>query len=535
MINLRRYQDEGVGKIRSAFKNGIKKILFVLPTGGGKTVVFTYITQKMSIRKKRVLILVHRIELLRQTSKALQKFDVDHGMINPMYTPNFAIDGQVASVQTIIKRLPYTVAVGWIPDLIIVDEAHHATAGSWRKIIDHFEQLNENMRVIGVTATPIRTDGQGLGVDHGGMFEELICGPSMRWLMDEGFLVTAKVLSPPKKFDQSKLKRGRGDYNTKDLEVLINKPTITGDAVAHYKETCEGVPTIVFCTTVRHTEEVAQEFRNHGYRFYAIDGTTDDDTRNRVLSGLADGSVDGVCSCDLINEGTDVPAATCAMLLRPTSSLSLHLQQLGRVLRPVFPDGFNASEATKEERLAAIAASEKPYAYILDHVGNVGAWIDGEFVVNHGLPDQEHNWSLDGEVKKRGKKKTEKGVRVQMCLSCFACHEPAPVCPQCGHVYEIKDSTPKQVAGQLQEITSDMVVKKEKRIETGKADTLEELLKIAAERGYKENWAHIQFSLKDKKKQERLERLQKKIDVQKSQEIPFEEITADEFSENLDF
>lgn len=544
MVNLRGYQDKCVDKIRVCFRKAIYFVLLVLPTGGGKTIIFTYLSHRMALKDNKVLILVHRIELLRQTSKALQKFDVDHGIINPAYSPNFSLNVQVASVQTLIQRLNYLMAVGWIPDVIIIDEAHHATAGSWRKIINHFLELNPKLKVIGVTATPIRSDGQGLGTDFGGIFDEMVSGPNPRWMMDEGFLVKAKVLSPPRQFDPSVLKKGKGDYNPKELSNLINKKTITGDVISHYKEICPGVPTIVFCSDVAHTEEVAKEFREAGFRFYAIDGTTDEEVRKNVLDGLADGTVEGVCSCDLINEGTDVPAATCAILLRLTNSLSLHLQQIGRVLRPVYADGYNLE--TREGRLSAIAASEKKYAYILDHVGNVGNWVGGDFIENHGLPDKEHSWNLEGEIKnKRGKNK-EENIRVQMCMSCFAVHEPKPVCPECGHVYEIKDNSPKKVAGQLQEITSDIVtkkiidpVKKAKNIEVAKSKTLDDLLAVAETRGYKPGWANYQFSLKEKKESERLEKLQKKLDLKKSQEIPFEaleeKIIIDEFSEPLDF
>ena len=533
MINLRKYQDQGVNAIRRCFLKLIFKVLYVLPTGGGKTVLFTYIAQRMASKGNKVMILVHRIELLRQTSSALAKFDVDHGMINPEYTPNYTHAVQVASVQTIINRLNYFAAVNWIPDTIIIDEAHHATAGSWRKVVAHFEQLNPKLTIIGVTATPIRTDGQGLGTAHKGMFDELIAGPTPKWLMDEGYLVRAKVLSPPSKADTSSLKRGKGDFNKNDLESIMNKPTITGDAVDHYEQICAGVPTIVFCTTVKHTEQVAQEFRNRGYKFYAIDGTTDDDERKRVLQGLADGSVQGVCSCDLINEGTDVPAATCAILLRPTASLSLHLQQIGRVLRPVYAEGYDLT--TVEGRLAAIENSDKKNAFILDHVGNVGSYVNGEFIQKHGLPVEEHQWTLDGEVKRRGKKKTEETpVKVQQCLSCFAVHEPAPVCPECGHVYIVKDRTPKKTEGQLKEITEADIKKKEARVEVGKSQTLEELKAIARQRGYNSRWADIQFDLKTKKKEAKLEKMAVKIAIEKSQEIPFEELPAMDLVQTTD-
>lgn len=528
MINLRDYQDKAFNKIREVFRRAVLSVLLVIPTGGGKTVVFTYIALKASLKKKRTLILVHRVELLRQTSSALDKFHVEHGMVNPNYTPNYNSNVQVASIQTIINRLNYFAALGWVPDIIVVDEAHHATAGTWRRVIEHFKIMNPDLVVVGVTATPIRTDGQGLGKEHDGIFEEMVVGPSVKWLQDEGYLVRAKVLSPPKKFDSSKLRKRKGDYSIKDIESLVNKPEITGDAVGHYEQTCKGQPAIVFCATVKHTEEVAQEFRNRGYKFYAIDGTTDDDIRKRILNGLADGSVQGVCSCDLISEGTDVPAATAAVLLRSTGSLSLFLQQIGRVLRPVYADGYDLK--TKEGRLAAIAASEKPFAFVLDHVGNVGSWIDGEFIENHGLPDKLHEWSLDGEVKKkRGKKAVEEeDVKVQQCLSCFAVHEPAPICPECGHVYERKEKKLEKVEGTLKEITPEMIaqaeLKRQRRIEEGRAETLDDLKRIASERGYHEKWAEHRFNSR-KRNVKPIKPIEPIKPIQK----------LDPFSDNLDF
>lgn len=542
MIKLRDYQDKAVAKIRAVFKKSILSVLLVIPTGGGKTVIFTYISQAMSLKGKKALILAHRIELLTQISDALSKFGVEHGMVNPAYTPSFNNFGQVASVQTIIKRLNYFIAVNWIPDVIIVDEAHHATAGSWRKIIEHFRGINPGLKVLGVTATPIRTDGQGLGAEHDGIFDEIVIGPTTKELMDEGYLTRAKVMSPPRLFDSSSLRRRKGDYNTKDLDELINKPKITGDVVDHYEQICNGTPkpTIVFCVNVKHTEDVASEFRARGHKFYAIDGTTEADTRKRILNGLADGSVHGVCSCDLISEGTDVPAATIAILLRLTGSLSLFLQQVGRVLRPVYASGFDLS--TKEGRLAAIAASDKPRAYILDHVGNVGTIVDGEFVENHGLPEDHREWSLEGEVKsKRKGAKKETEVKIQQCLSCFAVHEPAPICPECGHVYEVKDNIPKKVDGKLQEITPEMAAeisarKRENQIALAMANTLEELKIIAMDRGFKEGWADVQFKLKQQKSKQNKEYEKAKAARLEAKEKQLAEISqVSGFDENLDF
>lgn len=438
---------------------------------------------------------------MRQTSSALTRFDVEHGMINPQYTPNFNNHVQVASVQTIIKRLNYLTAVNWTPDVIIVDEAHHATAGSWRKIIEYFPEA----KTLGVTATPIRSDGQGLGRQCGGMFDELVEGPTVAELIEAGFLVKPRIFGPPEKLDLSDVKTKMGDYAKNDLSNLVDKPKIIGSAVDHYKKLCPGTPAVAFCVSVAHAEHVAQEFRNAGFRAYSVDGSMEDEMRKSILGGLETGTVQIVTSCDLISEGTDIPAIGCAILLRPTQSKGLYLQQVGRALRP---------------------CEGKEYAYVLDHVGNTEA---------HGLPYDVQEWTLDGEIKKKGKKNQEPAIRVDMCESCFAVYEPAPVCPMCGHVNKKRDPTPKQVEGDLREITAETLIRKEKRMEQGKSGTLEELQKIASERGYSKGWANHIFTARQKKAEKlELERLEK-LRIQESQEIQFEEVPAGEFDEDLEF
>lgn len=463
MLILRDYQQASVNGVRGAYRSGFTAPLLVLPTGGGKTVVFCHIAATTTARGKTALILVHRIELLNQTSKALGIAGVDHGLINPKYTPNLMAPVQVASVQTLVKRL-HKYALN--PNLIVIDEAHHATAGTWRKIIDHFPKT----LILGVTATPIRTDGAGLGVEAGGIFDTLVIGPQVTELIDKGFLVRPIVYAPLEKLDLSNVRVQMGDYNKGELSKEVNKPKITGNAVAHYTKLCPGDPCVVFCVSVQHAEDVAAEFRAAGYNFYSVDGAMDDDRREMILTGLGNGTVQGVCSCDLISEGTDIPAIACAILLRPTKSTGLYLQQVGRALRP--SDG-------------------KDRAIILDHVGNV---------LTHGLPDDLREWSLEGIKKRRGKQERENIIKTKQCEKCYAVHPPGPICPVCGHIY-INDEPPEEVSGELTEVDEEAArqIKLNKIREQGAAKTLDELEKIAMSRGYKKGWAKHIYNSRQKK------------------------------------
>lgn len=449
-LQLRPYQADAVANIRIAYKDGCRSPLLVLPTGGGKTVVFSHIAANTSARGKRVLILVHRIELLRQTSAALLKSGVRHGLINPKYTPNIIENVQVASVQTLIKRLHIYRNF----DLIVIDEAHHAPAGSWKKILSAFP----NAYRLGVTATPVRGDGSGLS----DMFDTLIQGPQVSQLIELGFLAKPIVYAPQKRLDLSGIRVKMGDYDKDELLARLDKPQITGDAVAHYAKLCPGIPAVAFCVSVEHAKHVAEQFRQAGFRSFFVDGSMEDDARKKLLAALGNGQVDVVTSCDLISEGTDIPAIGCAILLRPTKSLGLFLQQVGRALRVV--DG-------------------KEHAIILDHVGNC---------LNHGMPEDDREWSLDGiQKRKRGKNDKEIEIKVRQCKACFAVHSTAPKCPQCGHVYEVEAREVEQVEGELTRISPEQAdaLRVARKKEVAQADSLEALKAIARARGYHIGWA----------------------------------------------
>jgi superfamily II DNA or RNA helicase len=454
------------------------------------TAIFSDIAAGSSHRGNSVWILVHRIELLRQAGNSLRKLGMRFGMINPNYTPAPQELIQVASVQTVVNR------IGKLrpPDLIIIDEAHHCTRkNTWGKIMDNFP----NAYKLGVTATPVRSDGAGLGVDAGGYFEQLIEGPQTGELMDMGYLTRARVFCPGNRVDLSDVDIVAGDYDRNQVLSKIDKPTITGDAVDHYTRVCAGQPCIVFCVSIDHSIHVSEAFSAAGYRTAHVDGKMDDLTRSERFDGLENGRYQVLTTCDLVSEGTDLPNVVCGILLRPTASLGLFIQQIGRVLRPVYANLMPLD--TDAGRLRAIELGPKPFAYILDHVGNVLA---------HGLPDEIRTWSLNGKTKNSRKSLAASGekINVVQCPKCYYVHPPAPFCPNiyptvCGHVYTVKSQEIKQVDGELVEITSEMkdLLRKERRMEIGRARTLEDFLAIAAARNYKPGWAAFMYKHRQSK------------------------------------
>jgi len=477
MFQLRPYQDDGVGEIRNSYIEGYEAPLYILPTGGGKTVIFNFVARNSASKSKRVLILMHRVELIRQTIKKLQEDGIIPGVINPKFTPNPLAPIQVGSVQTIWRRTERMQP----PDLIIIDEAHHATASTYTKIIEAFP----NAKILGVTATPERTDGTGLGVNAGGHFDTMIMGPQIYELIQEGYLVQPKHYMPSNSIDFSSFHHRMGDFVKSELEDAFDKPHITGDAVSHYRKLAYGKPAVAFCVSISHAEHVAKEFRNAGYRSWSVDGKTDERKRQWLINGLGNGKVDVLTSCDLIGEGVDIPSIFACINLRPTESLSLYIQQGGRALRPIYAPGYDLS--TKEGRLASIAASEKPHAIILDHAGNA---------LRHGLLDEHRPWTLDGKKKSSysGASKEGENVRVLQCEKCYNVHKPLPFCPACGHKYAIQSREVEVKEGTLKEISEQekVALKRQRMKEQGQANSYDALAELGKKRGYKPGWAkHI--------------------------------------------
>lgn len=386
-MKLREYQQDLFQRIHSSIRQGIRSPLVVSPTGSGKTATFCYIAGRANNAGNPVLILVHRRELITQTSITLTRFGVPHGIIQPGITADPSKPVQLGMVQTIARRL------GKIkePKLIIVDECHHAAAGQYRAIMTAFPAAT----VIGFTATPLRLDGKGLG-DH---FEEIIHGPTVEWLMANDHLCRPRYFAPPMAANMKGIKKRGGDYAIDQLAEAMTSAKITGDAVKHYQKLTPGTRAVAFCVNIRHAEHVAGMFLEAGIPSGIIKGDMTADSRKQIVKDLSSGRVQVMVSVDVVSEGFDLPAVETAILMRPTQSLGLYLQQIGRILRP----------------------SLGKTATILDHAGNIA---------KHGLAEDEREWSLEGQDKKA--KPSESSTHRQ-CDGCYAMYlRLLPACPECG-------------------------------------------------------------------------------------------------------
>jgi superfamily II DNA or RNA helicase len=445
-ITLRPYQTTLVERTRANFIVGKRAQLLVLPTGGGKTVCFSYMAGAARAKGLTVWILAHRVELLEQISKTLRDFGIAHGMIAPGYLGDRRQPVQVASVFTLARRLDRYTA----PDLIIVDEAHHAISKStWGTVINTFPEA----RLLGVTATPIRLSGEGLG----DLFQVMVQGPTVADLIEQGALSPYRLFAPAG-VDLSGVHSKMGDFVRGELAGAMDKRSITGDAVSHYNKLAPGKRAIAFCVSVEHAEHVAAQFREAGIPAASIDGGMDKALRQSVLASFTAGDLRVLTSCDLVSEGFDVPAIEVAILLRPTQSLGLYLQQVGRALR-IFPG--------------------KAEAIILDHAGNVK---------RHGLPDEDRIWSLDGKSKKRAAKPSE--VLVKTCPQCFATVASAATHCLCGHAFVAVARVVEQIEGNLEEVNVEQA-RREARQAQGRAQSETDLVALGRSRGMKrpELWA----------------------------------------------
>jgi DNA repair protein RadD len=466
------YQDAAAAELRRAYARGCRAPLLVLPTGGGKTVVFTYITKCGAAKGTRVLLLAHRKELVAQISAALGRWDVPHGIISPDMPPT-PHPVQVAMAQTLARRVKLDKSGRFKFDLVIVDEAHHATRDSiWGEILQHNEihkSHGNGARLLGVTATPCRLDGKGLGVQADGFFDDIVIGPSVEELIRRGRLAPPVVYAPDKSVDLSGVKVRGGDYNQGQLAARMDQSALTGDAVEHYRRHCGGAPAIAFTVTVEHAGHVVEDFKKSGYQAAVLTGSTPDKERAAMIRDLGTGALHVLASCNVVSEGTDIPTVVAAIMLRPTASYALAMQQMGRALR---------------------ACPGKDKAIILDHAGNS---------LRHGLPTEPVEWSLEG-VKRNSR------VELKPCYDCKAMIPArSRACPVCNKDFYPQRLTSPQVeqealplaqAGNLVELTPEKraELRRWRRQAEQKARTLADFRAIGEACGYKPKWAEYRYN-----------------------------------------
>jgi DNA repair protein RadD len=441
-IRLRPYQLQCIAALKDAFDRGRQAPILQLPTGGGKTHIFAEIIRRLA-GYHPVLVLVHRRELIHQTSQKLTDAGVPHGIIAAGFTPSPRENVQVASIQTLAKR-----GIEGRPDLIVIDEAHHARADSWRRVLEAMR----GAYILGCTATPARLDGKGLGVRFGGLFDDVVSGPSIGELITDGYLSPVRCFAPAQQIDTSAIRTRLGDYDVAQLSAAADVNAITGDAVEQYRNRADHQPAIAFCVSVDHGEHVAMAFREAGYRSACVHGKLPTQERDRLIKGLGTGEIEVLTSCELISEGLDVPSVGAVILLRPTKSLVLHMQQIGRGMRP---------------------SPGKAALIVNDHAGNIR---------RHGLPEHDRVWSLAGVDKAPGEAPVKR---------CPECHAIVPLstmeCPNCG--YEWRRVRLRHERGDLAEINADAALIRIPYRQILHMRLTKKQLRIYAEaHGYKPGW-----------------------------------------------
>jgi superfamily II DNA or RNA helicase len=423
MIELRDYQRDAV----QAFEdNPHRCVLIVSPTGSGKTVVASEITKRNAERYKTTLFIAHRREIIAQTGEKLRALGVAHGIIMAGVKPRPLERTQVSAIQTLHARavLHQTMPMPEA-DLLIIDEAHHACATTYRKVIDAYP----NARILGLTATPCRGDGRGLG----GIFDSIIELPQIPDLIEKSHLVPTRVYASQLHADLAGVRTKMGDYVQGQLADRMNTDRLVGNIVVHWLKHGERRKTVVFAVDVGHSVHIRDEFVKAGVKAEHIDGTTPKPERDEILARLGRGEIEVIVNCMMLTEGWDMPDVGCCVLARPTKQMGMYRQMIGRVLRP---------------------APGKKDAIILDHAGAV---------FRHGFVEDRVEWTLDPDkgaenVTQRQHEATGKDRFIE-CSQCSALREGGKACPCCGFLPPKKPVEYQVAEGELREVTSRSTVK----------------------------------------------------------------------------
>lgn len=439
-LKLREYQKNLLNETRTALANGYNSPCIVAPCGSGKSVIIAEIIKQASLKGNHTLFIVHRQELIQQIENTLKWWGVDLDYV------------QLGMVQTIVRRLDKTKK----PNLIVTDENHHSLAKSYMDIYEHFKDVPR----IGFTATPVRLNGGGLGEVN----DILIEGPTVDELIAWGNLAPFKYYAP-KLVDTSNFRLRAGDFVKKDInEAFTNK--IYGDVISHYNKLSKSKKAIVYCSGIKQSKEVAKMFNDNDIPTRHIDGTTKASDRDDAVEQFKNGNIKVICNVDLISEGFDVPDCQTVIMLRPTKSLGLYIQQSMRSMR--YKDGKTA--------------------VIIDHVGNVDRF---------NLPNYEREWILDPKPNSNNTETSE--FQVKQCPKCFATLPSNYQICECGHEFKEEEKEVEILEDEeLVEIKEDektAISISTKGLEFNSPDeceTVDDLKAYAKARDYKHGWVWYQ-------------------------------------------
>lgn len=447
-VALRPYQADLLARISAEFRAGRRSVLGQMPTGAGKTSVAIEAARRAAERGRRVLFQAHTRVLVDQTSQRFAAAGLEHGIIMAGRSMT-GLPVQIGSIQTLCRRLDRVKPF----DLIVTDECHRAASASYAKTLSAWPGAYH----IGLSATPSRLDGQGLG----SVYEALVCGPTVRALIEAGYLARFRVFAPSVP-DLSGVKTAMGDYEERALAEVMDRPALTGDVIGHFKSLAGDRQAIAYCCSVRHAEHVARDFRAAGIDADVLHSKLAAEEQRAAIARVRAGQLRVLVAIGMVSEGFDVPGVTCAILLRPTKSVTLACQQWGRANR-----GGDADSAL-----------------VLDHAG---------LVLTHGLPDDDREWSLEG--RRKGEKRQTAKIAVTTCRSCFAVYRSGlPKCPHCGESRPEKARTLETRDGQLVEVTPEVIREGELRClpyqeALASCRTPEDIKAMARARGYKPAWA----------------------------------------------
>lgn len=444
MIKLRDYQQDVVNKIYNSWQNGKRNVCLVMGTGLGKSVCMSSIALDFHNRNQHTAVIAHRNELVSQMSCHLGNAGIPHRIIAPTATVGQIIHKHretfgksfvnpsaltaVVGVDTLISRADSVKSWAQQIDLWMIDENHHnCRDNKWGKAVEMFV----NARGLGVTATPNRADGKGIGRWADGFMDDIVIGPTMRWAINNGYLSDYEIVCPKSdlRVEDSQVS-ANGDWSLQTLKKAAKKSKIVGDVVTNYLKYAKGRRAIVFATDVDTAEEIAADFRASGIEAVSLNGKTVSRYREQSVDNFKNGTIQVLVNVDLFDEGFDLPACDVVIMARPTASLAKFLQQCGRALRPL----------------------PGKTALIIDHVSNV---------IRHGLPDMEREWTLNRRERRAKSQPDPNEIPLTVCPNCLKPYEKfRTVCPYCGFEKPLPDPQARSiemVEGDLILLTREML------------------------------------------------------------------------------